>query len=200
MKQDFYDVDYFAHKKGGGDSETGVCIPIVKRFKKWGIQEFFSMGCGRGNLIAEARKQGIDAYGCDFSEYASEHANPEAKPYMFLQDITKRFNRLEVDIKKKFDWVLLYGVLEHLETEEQARQATENAVEILKLDGKIFCLICEGERDDEISHHLLRSRDWWFGFFSAYRLRDVSKCYFENMGETNIPKVAREELFILERV
>ena len=199
MKQEFYDYEYFVDgKKGGAGIFDTDAISIVKRLKTWGVKEFFDMGCGIGCLIAEARRQGIDAYGCDFSKYAVEWSDPEAKPYMFLQDITKPI-KAEL-IGKKFEWVLLYGMLEHLENEEQVRSAMENALKIVSPIGKIYCLICLEPRHDESSHHFLCSRDWWLEFFKGYELHDISKHYFEGMGEITITKVARDELFILERI
>lgn len=199
MKQDFYDYDYFVGgKKGGAGVFDSDAIVITQRFKKWGVKEFFDMGCGIGCLIGEARREGIDAYGCDFSEYSLEWSDPEAKPYMFLQDITKPIK--EEIAGKKFDWVILYGVLEHIETEDQVKVAMKNALNLLKPDGKIHCLICERIRHDEVSHHFLKTRDWWLEFFCSYKLHDISKHYYEGMGEENIPRIAREELFVLERI
>jgi len=197
MKQDFYDCDYFVKRqKGGAEMFPSDAIAVTKRFLKWGVKEFFDMGCGTGILIAEARRQGIDAFGCDFSEYAFENAEPEAKPFMSLIDIILPITKQE----HKFDWVILYSVLEHLEDERAVRQAIINAMEMCRPEGKIFCLVCEEFRKAEVSHHFLQPRDWWLRFFSQYKLHDISEQYFEEMGETNIPQVARDELFILERL
>jgi ubiquinone/menaquinone biosynthesis C-methylase UbiE len=70
------------------------------------------VGCGRGAFTLAARKQGIEAYGFDFSRYAVNHPCPGCKKeWLKTWDATKTPWPYE---DQSFDLVLALDFFEHL--------------------------------------------------------------------------------------
>lgn len=81
------------------------------------------IGCSGGDLARRMRRRGFDAYGCDISSYAIQHAVPEMKDKLALADITQRPPRLYAatngqPLPEAYDVVLATDLLEHLYEED----------------------------------------------------------------------------------
>lgn len=74
------------------------------------------VGCALGYGVEVLEKHGFRAYGCDISEYAIKVARNEQNALRFhVADIQK-----EIPFEIKFNLVVCFGVLEHLERPEFA--------------------------------------------------------------------------------
>ncbi len=87
---------------------------------------FLDIGCWDGNAVLELNKK-CDAYGADFNEKKLNIANKKIRNKLVYCDITKNkpFN-------KKFDWILLSEVMEHI---PQENKAMKNISDSLKIGG-----------------------------------------------------------------
>lgn len=75
-------------------------------------------GCAFGFLVELLRKQGVEAYGIDISEYAIQNVAPEVQPYCRVGSITDPF-------PQKYDLIVSIEVLEHM-PKRDAERAIEN--------------------------------------------------------------------------
>jgi SAM-dependent methyltransferase len=90
---------------------------------------FLDVGCWSGNTVLELNKR-CDAYGADFNEKTLVLANEKIKDKLVYCDITKN-NPFD----KKFDWILLSEVIEHISEEKKAIRNISNS---LKIGGKLI--------------------------------------------------------------
>jgi SAM-dependent methyltransferase len=114
------------------------------------------VGCGLGNLVNAFNYMGRDAFGCDISIFAVDHAHEEIRNRIRVGDVKK------VPFGDKFaDLVICYDVLEHLNEDE-----VESAINELKRTSSkwILCSICmAGDKNFPLdpTHKLYKSRAWW---------------------------------------
>lgn len=72
----------------GGYRYDGRWIPIAKRaIAHWNLKpgdRVLDIGCAKGFFVKDLRDAmpGLDVIGIDISDYALEHAHPDAKPYL----------------------------------------------------------------------------------------------------------------------
>lgn len=85
------------------------------------------IGCFSGKKVLELSKSCENVYGMDIN---TKEFMPELKERLFFGDITK-----EIPLKTKFDWILLYEVLEHVSDDELA---LNNIYKSLKKNGKLI--------------------------------------------------------------
>ena len=105
-----------------------------KEFSLWKdkikkTDSFLDVGCWNGKKVFELNKK-CDAYGADFNKKNLRLANEKIKDKLVYCDITKSrpFN-------KKFDWVLMSEVIEHIAEEEKAIKNVSNS---LNIKGKLI--------------------------------------------------------------
>ena len=90
---------------------------------------FLDVGCWSGATVLELDKV-CDAYGADFNEKTLMLANEKIKNKLVHCDITKN-----KPFDKKFDWILLSEVIEHISEEKKAIINISNS---LKIGGKLI--------------------------------------------------------------
>ena len=72
----------------GGYRYDGRWVAVAKRaIEYWQLKpgdRVLDIGCAKGFFVRDLRAElpGLDAIGIDISDYAIEHAHPEAKPYL----------------------------------------------------------------------------------------------------------------------
>lgn len=110
-----FDEDYFeAHADGGFAAPytwDNMRVHIEKKLdlieRIYGTLNINSMlfcGCAKGFEVKEARKRGYDARGLDISQYAIDNADPKAKDYLTLGDVSKMpFEDNDYDLVGAFD-------------------------------------------------------------------------------------------------
>lgn len=125
--EDYYDREYFAGRKKfimsdgtvkewGYDNPDGKwdgCEPIAKAWKViFSPKKMLDVGAGRGQFIAAARKEGIEAVGFDFSSWAvNDGRYRECRPEWLIQhDATKPWPYAD----KSFDLVIALDLMEHI--------------------------------------------------------------------------------------
>ena len=99
------------------------------------------VGCGRGELVFWAARQGARAIGIDYSKVAIRLAKKALKTQGKEVKKKAKFlvkNAKEMDFESEsFDWIFLTDVLEHLYPEEQ-EVVLDKIYKILKKGGKII--------------------------------------------------------------
>jgi GT2 family glycosyltransferase len=116
----YYDAYYF---------QTGCGLPYNHNEKHW--QQFFGAiagqivadfqpgtvldaGCAMGFLVEALRRQNVEAYGVDISEYAIENVAETVRPYCEIRSVTQPLTR-------SYDLIVCIEVLEHLFPQEAAK-------------------------------------------------------------------------------
>ena len=127
---------------------------------------FLDAGCAKGFLVRALREAGKECWGFDFSPVAIRQAEPCAKPYITLSGVD------DVRLERPIDVLLAFDLLSHL-TEAQAesfvaraRACTRTAiVATIKSVDAAAKRSYEDDGDRDLSHIMLRSRDWWHALF-----------------------------------
>ncbi len=89
------------------------------------------IGCWSGNRVKDLLGK-CEPYGLDIDEGKLNLASPKLRKRLFLGDITKKSNLRKLN--KKFDWIFLGEVLEHIKEDELV---LKNSNSLLKKKGKI---------------------------------------------------------------
>jgi glycosyltransferase involved in cell wall biosynthesis len=114
-----YDAYYYAHGCGSpyGRSEEWLrhFSAIAERIVEW-LQPRTALdaGCAMGFLVEMLRKQGVEAFGVDVSEYAIAHVHPDVQPYCWAGSVADPF-------PQTYDLIVCIEVLEHMPREDAER-------------------------------------------------------------------------------
>jgi SAM-dependent methyltransferase len=125
-------------------------------------------GCAKGYLVKAFRILDIEAYGVDVSDYAISLVDTEIKDYCALIETGKNLNSFNLS----YDFVIAKDVLEHI-TEDGVKDILNQLKKITK---KIFIAVplasdndsgkyIIGEYDNDITHVLAKTFDWWTELF-----------------------------------
>lgn len=117
-------------------------------------------GCAKGYLVKALRMLGVDAYGCDTSEYAIECADSEIFRYVFWGEIPQ-----------SADWIFSKDTLEHLVESELDKFLVDSLA-----FGKAFHVIPLGdngsfrvpEYSKDVTHKIAESEQWWIDKFEKH--------------------------------
>jgi SAM-dependent methyltransferase len=128
---DFYDRTYYdGHGKSNYNPYDIDSSPfafqadvIEKLLAHYGLDgPVLDVGCAKGYLVYVLRLRGVEAYGLDWSQYALDHAYPDARPYLQRADAT----RLPF-AGRRFALVTSFDVLEHMDDRAVKRAFRECA-------------------------------------------------------------------------
>lgn len=175
----FYNNDYYQGRKGEyrlGFTESffGKIQHNFTNFYRALIIKLFlnpknclDIGCGTGQLIRWLRFFGIEAFGIEISKHAIELVDKKIKPFIQESDITK----LPFE-DNKFDLVLTYDVIEHLER-SKLKKAVGETIRVSKkyILHKIYTLenhwiyLTHGY---DFSHISVFTRRYWQSLFLSF--------------------------------
>lgn len=148
------DEAYIKEEDGRREYARKILKEISQLQKTTG--RLLDIGCACGFLLDEARKQGWEVYGVEFSNWAVEYAQKELKlEKVFKEDLLKmNFS------KNFFDVVIMTDVIEHLSC---AQETLEYIRQILQPQG-YFC--CTTPDVDSLPRKILKTK--WWGFHQTH--------------------------------
>lgn len=184
-----YDKDYF-EKTNYKNYTRGIYrawhwiryLALGMWLKMSGCRRVLDFGCADGISVASFRMLGIEAWGCDISEYAISKAPTWIKRFIWIGDLEgKRFD------KKYFDCIVSFDVLEHIppstleKTINKIRTLSKHALLGIyvtdELVARIHRLIGKNHPDHLSEHDF----DWWVKFFAKQGL-NIHKFPFTRKG------------------
>ena len=119
-------------------------------------------GCAMGFLVEALRDRGVEAYGCDISEYALSQARADIRPFCWQASVLD-------PLPRRYDLIVCIEVLEHLPPAD-APQAVANFCE--HADEVLFSSTPSDFR--ETSHVNVRPVEYWAELFARHNFfRDV---------------------------
>jgi len=120
-------------------------------------------GCAYGFLVEKLRELGVQAFGCDISEYAISQTHQSIKPYCWVSSLVQ-------PIKQKYDLIVSIEVLEHIDKED-----SEKALIIL-CNASDDILFSSAPFDYKESTHVnVNNTDYWSEQFAKQSFyRDVN--------------------------
>jgi cyclopropane fatty-acyl-phospholipid synthase-like methyltransferase len=127
-----------------------------------GSVHHLDIGCASGYLTKHLRRRGVDSYGCDFSEWALDHADEYVKPFVRFWDIT---SEEEIPNWSSVGWNLItcFETMEHI-AEEHVPAVLSRMYDLLDPGGYVLLAICTNDRpgwDSDPTHVTIHDRDWW---------------------------------------
>ncbi len=168
---DYYDEDYFETGTMSGRScysyyrwmpevTCRMAMAIIEYAEIKKQDRVLDFGCAKGFLVKALRLLFRDAYGCDGSEYAVAHAEPEVRA--FVRQCTESG---QVPFAEKFDICISKDVFEHIPVKDlkvvlrSIRQSSARLLCIVPLgDGEKYII---SAYDDDLSHVVREGVDWW---------------------------------------
>lgn len=114
MNSDFYDAEYYLTGPASGKSnyenyswKPDLTLPMADWLKRIlhikNNDKVLDFGCARGYLVKALRMRGVNAYGCDSSEWAIENCDEGVRDYV-SQEIPD----------DPFDHIIMKDVAEHI--------------------------------------------------------------------------------------
>mgnify|MGYP003971066041 CR=1 len=187
--KEFYDEDYY---ENGVLSKKSCYVSyrwmpeltikmahvIVRYLKIPDNDTILDFGCAKGYIVKSLRILGINAFGCDISEYAIKSVDSDVKDYCFLvkNNIFENGN--------KYNWLITKDVLEHMNESDidklldQSLNNVNNMFHVIPLgdNGKFIV----PEYHDDPSHIQIQSKDWWIAKFKERGWNTVNFDYKVN--------------------
>ena len=163
-----FNADYFAHHCGPVPYERNdeflklfayISEHIAKDIQPTSV---FDAGCAIGLLVEGLRKQGVEAYGMDISEFAITQVAEEYREFCSVGSVTEPFGRT-------YDLITCIEVLEHL-LPADAKKAIENLCQ--HTDDILFSSSPLDYK--EVSHVNVHPPEYWVEEFAKHDFyRDV---------------------------
>lgn len=113
-------------KKAAGNNRLLWLHEKLKNHKN--ISSILDLGCFRGEFSIELARQGYKMTGVDVSENNIKHANRirGSIPVRFMQGFAEDVEKIFTE--EKFDAVMLFEILEHVESVEEVLKAVESVI------------------------------------------------------------------------
>lgn len=167
LSKDQYDFSYFEYeesKRQGLNPEPigyswyeekdqrnkELADKLIERFDlKDG--KVLELGCAKGYLIKALRKKGVDCYGLDFSDYAVDNADSEAKPYIKKADVREELKEID---NNEYSLIFSKDFIGCLSNKE----AVEVTKEAIRISDKV-CFISSNYGDSKY-YNMKNIKDW----------------------------------------
>lgn len=154
---DVYTKDYY---EGEGSNYAGYeDAPHFKQIANKLKEVFYpiegkvlEVGCAKGFIVKHLRDLGVDAYGCDISQYAVD--NSPVKEFLKVGDMVKLPYK-----DKEFNWVYSFDTLEHLKPEDVDKAISE----LMRIGIKQYHSITTPEYSvgEDKTHYTMQPISWW---------------------------------------
>jgi SAM-dependent methyltransferase len=119
-------------------------------------------GCAIGFLVQALRREGVEAYGVDVSEWAISQVPEAIRPHCWEGSIA-------AELERDYDLITCIEVLEHLPGDE-ARAAVAN---LCRHTSRVL-FSSTPDHFDEVTHVNVRPPEYWAALFAAHGfVRDV---------------------------
>lgn len=184
---DYYNREYFENGVLTGVSGyhnygwmPEITIPFVKKIVKY-MQIYrgdvvLDYGCAKGYIPLALRYLGVNAYGCDISEYAINNAHPDIMQYLSL--INEQASLPYTD--NEFMHTVAKDVFEHIP--EALLDSTLR--ELLRISRKLFVIVPLGDGvkyiipsyENDITHIHRQPIRWWMDKFIHIGWKVCSFC------------------------
>jgi SAM-dependent methyltransferase len=169
IAQNEFDKDYYENGVASGKSGYShyrwipeLTIPMAHNFTKLlhlqDKDKVLDYGCAKGFLVKAFTLLNINAFGCDISPYAVEHADAD------IRNKVKLYNG-EIPFEENFKWIIAKDVLEHIPKEDlptilgQMRQKSNHLYAVVPLgDGQKYIV---PEYEGDITHRIRECKEWW---------------------------------------
>jgi len=227
ITQEYYDEDYFLtgskvyYSADGKEKRWGyidygpwpgwpMVFNAVKRL--FTPQRVLDVGCATGPFVHECLKNGVEAWGIDYSVWAISHPFGDAKGRILLRDVTHGIGFRD----RQFDLVVCFDTLEHIYLEDLNKALDE--IERVA-DRWLFFNICTAAKDDEVfslkrgekvpldlqgiavsGHVNIQKREWWLNLFKkrGWKNRDNMVRDFIKLTQGKLTNWKPDYLFIME--
>lgn len=162
-----YGADYYNHYDIGSKTVKYLECAELRKFhanvareltEHFHPQTVLDAGCAMGILVSEFSKQGVQAYGLDFSQYAVDNADPLIRSNCYCGSLAEPFPE---GLPKHFDFVTCMEVLEHMSPED-GRKAVANICKVT--DTVLFCSTPDDFEDR--THINVQQREYWAALFA----------------------------------
>lgn len=156
-------VDYDVHYRKGPD-QCGQPFPeIVQFFENWSVAKGtgLDLGCGQGRDALVAARRGHHVVGVDLSKVGLEQLRLQADRERLSIEVHCA-DVVEFRTRRRFDVVILDRVLHLLPTDQERRQALENACRHARKHGVI--LIVDDPKHSNLIGGYFDERPEWDAF------------------------------------
>jgi len=141
---------------------------IIKHLDIKEDDKILDYGCAKGYLVKALRLLDMDAHGVDISEYAIKLVDAEVRDFCHL--VTESD---PLPLKSSFDWLITKDVLEHMSERilddflEKSRLVAKKAFHVVPL-GDMNDKFIVPEYENDITHVLAKTKDWWQEKFESH--------------------------------
>lgn len=141
---------------------------IIKHLNIKENEKVLDYGCAKGYLVKALRLLDVNACGVDISDYAIKLSDAEVRDYCRLVSESDPLPSAEC-----YDWLITKDVLEHMPEStldnflEKSRLVAKKAFHVVPLgDSNDKYIVSEYEND--VTHVLAKSQDWWQKKFESH--------------------------------
>src|SRR3989338_2640527 len=130
IKRNYADMqdDEYVREEKGRRAQARIVLSKILKFKKTG--RLLDVGCGPGLFLDEAKRQGWEVAGVDFSSWAKTYAKEKFGIEIFQGPLEEaQFTG------RSFDVIVMNDVIEHLEDPQLALKEIRR---VLKNDGIVY--------------------------------------------------------------
>lgn len=167
----FYDKDYFENGVkteksgyGGYHWNDGIAVLAQALVTNLPHKTALDLGCAKGYVVKALRDLGIEAFGIDISTYAIDQAPAEVKPFLHKGSAAVKLKMFE---ENRFDLVICYDILEHLDDDTLVKTMTGisrvcSKWVTVKLPFEVY------DWDLDKSHINIKPKEAWIKMFGEY--------------------------------
>lgn len=205
---EWYDADYFEYGRKSNWRQGYTWQNFASLFRSTATflcdsfphaELYLDAGCAKGFLIHALREKGKTAFGFDHSPWAVSHALSEAMPFIIQADVE------HVQFECKFDLLLAFSILSHL-SEAQARAFLQRAKTWVNIGLLATMPTFASEKevqqfklhDNDPSHMLLKSRDWWHEFFlsAGWKQDGLHRLLQQQLQQHELPRSMNWQIYL----